>query len=185
MYVIGVDQSLNHTGLCAHSPAGKITFKLIEPKKMTGPSRLAYIRDALKEFLAAQRYTVGLLEGYAIRSIGRKFELGEVGAVVKLALYDACDAVYVAAPKQLKKYVTANGSADKAQVMAAIREQWGLNIQNDNLADAYGLSHIALQIAHTTTTKRHQLDVLNDILKTRIYIEKPKLKFSKAFKGAI
>jgi len=187
MHFVGVDQSLNHTGLCIIDlKSALIQHALIEPKKRTGHERLAYIRDGLRSIFQGVRFAAGVLEGYSMGSINRKFDLGEVGAVVKLELFDTCQGVYIAAPKQLKLFVTQKGSASKEDVMKAIKAQWGIEIKNDNLADAYGLSHIAKELVVTTTTKRHQLDVVNAIrgtLMTAGSAKKPPL--SRQFKGAI
>ena len=186
MRVIGVDQSMNHTGVCILDLDGRNEkLSLIEPRKLYGAARLAAIRDALRRLLEGKRFAIGTLEGYSHGSVGPKFELGEVGAIVKLALFDVCQSVYVVAPKQLKKFVTANGSADKHDVMHAIQEQWGVYIRDDNQADAYGLAQIARQLHAITTTKRHQLDVLHDLNGMRIYTEKPRPKLSRTFKGAL
>lgn len=187
MLFVGVDQSLNHTGLCILDEQGvPLQYQLIEPKKRTGHERLAYIRDALRATFKDKRFGAGVLEGYSMGSINRKFDLGEVGAVVKLELFDACQGVYIAAPTQLKLYVTQKGSASKEDVMKAIKAQWGIEIKNDNLADAFGLANIAKELVVTTTTKRHQLDVVNAIrgtLMTSQEAKKPPL--SRQFKGAI
>jgi len=164
MHFVGVDQSLNHTGLCIlHDDGSLMALELIEPRKRSGCQRLAYIRETLKDYLGACSATVGVLEGYSFQSVNRKFDLGEVGAVVKLALYDASDEVYIAAPKQLKKFVCGRGSATKQDLMHAIHARWDLDIRNDNLADAYGLAQIARSIYRPRSPRRHELEVVLEI----------------------
>jgi len=187
MYFVGVDQSLNHTGVFVLTDAGNVcSHVLLEPRYLSGPARLVFIRDQLKTFFGSRRMRVSVLEGYSYNSMNRKFDLGEVGAIVKLALYDCSDAVYVAAPKQLKKFVSGNASATKADVMNAIYHHWGVDIKNDNLADAYGLAQIARSVHVPRTRLRHQLDVVNEIIGAKVAKEKPaRPRLSSTFKGAV
>jgi len=186
-FVVGVDQSPNHSGVCVLSTMGDIHFLgLIEPGKRKEDERLAYIRDSLVQILGTMRYATGVLEGYSYSSLNKKFLLGEVGAVVKLALHDVCDASYVVAPKQLKRFVTGRGGADKAKVMQCIEKQWNIAIDDDNLADAYGLARIAYELAAPGSVIRHQLDVVNKLRKAAQPQPKRRLApKNKAFKDAL
>lgn len=164
-FVIGIDQSVLHTGICIlNSDASVHYLGLIEPDKLKNSDRLAYIRDELNAILGTVRYTVGVMEGYSYGSINKQFLLGEVGSVVKLAFHDHCQRAYELAPKALKKFVTSKGSASKEDMMFAVEKQWGVVVHNDNLADAYGLARVAYEIAKPASVKRHQLDVVNGLL---------------------
>jgi crossover junction endodeoxyribonuclease RuvC len=187
MYFVGIDQSMNHTGVCVLNGAGTLhAWSLIEPRTLRGYERLAFLRAGLQEVLKDLQFQVGVLEGYSFGSLNRKFDLGEVGAIIKLALFDVCSTVYVAAPKQLKKFVTARASAEKQEVMDAIAAQWGVPVQNDNLADAFGLAQIARQLHVWDTTQRHQLDVLHAIAGTKLSPQKPKMRrYSRGYKDAL
>lgn len=175
---IGIDQSVLHTGVCILNDDASVSFLgLIEPKKLRNHERLAYIRDGLTAVMANLRFATGVMEGYSYNSINKKFLLGEVGAVIKLALFDHCDACFDAAPKQLKKFVCSKGSASKEDVMFSIEKQWGLVLQDDNLADAYGLARIGYEIARPSSVKRHQLEVVKHLRAKDLKKEKkPRLK---------
>lgn len=147
---------------------------LIEPNKLKNRDRLAYIRDELNAVLGTAQFAVGVMEGYSYGSMNKKFLLGEVGSVVKLAFHDHCLRAYEVSPKSLKKFVTSKGSASKEDVMVAVEKQWGVVVNDDNLADAYGLARVAYEIAKPTSVKRHQLDVLKTLLK-----EVPRKKISR------
>ena len=174
-FVIGIDQSVLHTGICILNEDASVSYLgLIEPDKLKNRDRLAYIRDELNAVLGAAQFAVGVMEGYSYGSMNKKFLLGEVGSVVKLAFHDHCLRAYEVAPAALKKFVTSKGSASKEDVMVAVEKQWGVVVKDDNLADAYGLARVAYEIAKPSSTKRHQLDVLKGLLK-----EVPRKKASK------
>lgn len=165
-FVIGIDQSVLHTGICILNEDASVSYLgLIEPNKLKNRDRLAYIRDELNAVLGTRQFAVGVMEGYSYGSMNKKFLLGEVGSVVKLAFHDHCLRAYEVAPKSLKKFVTSKGSASKEDVMVAVEKQWGVVLKDDNLADAYGLARVAYEIARPTSAKRHQLDVLKGLLK--------------------
>lgn len=161
--VIGIDQSVLHTGVCVlNTDTGVALLALIEPPKQhSGLERLVYLHTELTKFLRGTLAEVAVLEGYSIDSHNRPFDLGEVGGVVKLVLHAHAKRVHSAAPKQLKKFVTGNGQATKSDVIAAIHSIWGVGIENDNLADAYGLAQIALCIWDSNrAVRRAQLDII-------------------------
>jgi crossover junction endodeoxyribonuclease RuvC len=183
-FVVGIDQSVNHTAVCILNDDATVNYLgLIEPGKRKDQERLAYVRDQLTTLLAPQRYLVGVLEGYSYGSVNKKFLLGEIGAVVKLCLHDHCDVVHCLAPTQLKKFVTGRGGASKEDVMFAIEKQWSIMLNDDNLADAYGLARAAYLIAKPQTVKRHQLDVLNAVLKPKEKTRKTRMR--NAYKNAL
>jgi len=105
--------------------------------------------------------SLAVMEGYSINSTNRKFLLGEIGSVVKITLLDAGARRYEAAPTQLKKFVTGKGSASKDDVIRSVNALWGVGVTDDNLADAYGLARIGVELLSPSTQIRSQLDVLN------------------------
>lgn len=183
-YVAGIDQSARHTGVCILNMEGTIQcLQLIEPKKLKDQARLAFIREKLNALLALYALHTVVMEGYSYGSVNKKFLLGEIGSVVKLAVYDTQAELFEAAPKQLKKFVTGRGSADKEGVIKSICGLWGEEITDDNLADAYGLAQIAREIVWPSSTRRYQLDVCKNI--TKKTLKKRKSRSIKLVQDAI
>jgi len=182
---IGIDQSVLHTGICILNEDASINYLgLIEPQALRNHERLAYIRDGLATVLGDLRFATGVMEGYSYGSVNKKFLLGEVGAVIKLALFDRCEKCFEASPKGLKKFVTSKGSASKDEVMIAIEKQWKVVIQDDNVADAYGLARIGYEIARPCSVMRHQLDVVK-VIKSKDLKKEPKPRVKRQFKDAV
>jgi crossover junction endodeoxyribonuclease RuvC len=75
--------------------------------------------------------------------------LGELAAVVKMAIYDYfgedenCRYPLKIPPMTLKKYATGKGNAKKQEMLMQIYKRWGIEFNDDNAADAYALGRLA------------------------------------------
>lgn len=158
---LGIDQSLNATGLCCVDEQGVAHVKqTVDPSKLRGVYRLAYVKAAVKPWLDARTKFVAF-EGYSYNSVGRVFELGEVGGVLRLLVHEHNLSYVDVPPASLKKYATGNASAEKEDMIAAARRQ-GFDPSDDNQADAYFLSQIARHLhLGSMPPLRHQLEVLH------------------------
>jgi Holliday junction resolvasome RuvABC endonuclease subunit len=143
--VLGVDLALTGTGVAG--PEGW-TLNTIKTTR-EGWTRLAYIRDAVVE-LACYDPTVTLvvLEGYSFASKGRSLvDLGELGGVVRLALWERGIPFADVAPQTMKKFATGSGGADKGQIIVKCVRRLDIDPGDDNQADAawfraMGLYHL-------------------------------------------
>lgn len=173
-YVVGIDQSPNHTGVAIlNRYDGSLALsELIEhDERLRDLARLVYIRDRLYAMLPKGDIAIGVWESYAMKSTNRPFLLGEVGGIVQLALYDAGARVECAAPKALKKFVTGNASATKAEMVATIEQRWGATFpgNDDNLADAYGLARMGLEaISEVHSTNRAERETVARMVKPKV-----------------
>lgn len=167
MYLIGIDQSLTATGIAVIDGAGALlASKVLKTGSLRGAARLAHIRDELRGLLMCFPPKYAAIEGYSIESVNRPFDLGEVGGLVRLTLYDAHVPTVVVAPKQLKKFVTGSGDATKEKVQLAVSRKWGIVLSDDNAADALGLAHIARLMITNNSTRREELEVIKTLTTT-------------------
>jgi Holliday junction resolvasome RuvABC endonuclease subunit len=174
-YVVGVDQSANHTGVAVLTLEGDLVLStLVEPGKRKGLDRLVYVRDTLRSLLLPYegRIEVAVWESYSMGSTNMPFLLGEIGGTVQLVLHDlGVVSIKSCAPKALKKFITGNAAATKEDMMAKTR------IGEDNRADAYGLAQVALELATgSTSTVRAQREVVANITR-------PKAKQKRSFRA--
>lgn len=146
---VGIDQSYSGFGLSVVSiddPGSQQTW--VYSAQGTGTPRLAEIRGWLQEKLREVNagYTVAgvAMEGYAFGA-QRGHQAGELGGMVRLSLYDSgLTRSLVVPPTTLKKYVTGQGTkVTKSQMMLHVYKKWGVELNNDNAADAYGLGRLA------------------------------------------
>ena len=144
---LGVDQSLNGTGLCLLDASGlPVHLETVRPGHLRSVGRLAFVKSAVETVLSPNVKFVGI-ESYAYHSVGRVFELGEIGGVLRLLLHETRHTYIDINPKSLKKFATRHAAADKeAMVKAALAE--GARVNDDNQADAFFLAMIARHI-HT------------------------------------
>lgn len=171
---LGVDQSLNGTGVALISQAGALIIsRTLRPKALRGVRRLAFIREELRSIICGHLLTEPIYaaahEGYSYGSAGRVFELGEVGGLVKVVLWDTLGPtvpVLCVEPASLKKFVAGNGSAEKEEVCESIASAWGVSFdaetQNDE-ADAYGLAQVARAFHQNIGKTRAQLEVVKNL----------------------
>lgn len=168
---VGIDQSLTETGLCFNTVVG-YTLQSIKPGKMRGLERLDFIRNELMMRINPKtKYDLIAIEGYAmgIKLGGRTFDLGELGGILKLAIYDRNIPLIVVPPTLVKKFVTGIGNCQKDVILKEVYRKWGLDTNNNNYADAFALAKIA-EAFHMWKTKeimwpslKYEQDVLKKI----------------------
>jgi len=137
MRILAIDPSLTGTGLCIDGTAGVIHTKL------RGPERLRFLRD---EVLAATlAVDLVVIEGYSYGSKGAAVvNIGELGGVLRLAIYERGLPLVEIPPSCLKKYVCGHGNAKKEDVLQVLVHRSGRTFADNNAADAFGLWQAAL-----------------------------------------
>ena len=86
------------------------------------------------------------LEGPAFLANGQfALQMGALHFMIRLMLKRAGVDFNVIAPGTLKKFVTGKGNAKKDLILLKVYKKWGVEFENDNLADAYGLARMALE----------------------------------------
>jgi Holliday junction resolvasome RuvABC endonuclease subunit len=137
MRVVGLDQSYTGFGFCVDGESKKKSF----PAKDDPIERLARVREWLENWLTEQ-FPVDLvvMEGYANGAKFGREMAGELGAVVKLAIYDTLNmSPLIVPPPSLKKFVSGSGAAKKNTMLMHVYRKWGVQFSDDNQADAYSL----------------------------------------------
>lgn len=144
--ICGVDPSLQKTGIIILNSKGDIIHEsLIKPKKLKGIDRLIFIRDQMLSVLKKYGVTAVAIEGYSFGSRGRAtFSLGELGGVLRVGLQDHKYDFFDVSPSSLKSFVAENGAADKVMMRAAVKNKYKLDIEEDNICDAFGLARMCL-----------------------------------------
>lgn len=158
MRVVGLDLSLAATGVATAEGA-----RVIRPTT-GGMERLAEIRERVLDSVHRLRAIYGhhpdlvVIEGYSYASANSAHQLGELGGVVRLALWETGIRFVDVAPSKLKKYATGTGNAPKAEVLAAAIRRLGYQGHDDNGADAawlwtmgmdaYGLAPVKMPETH-------------------------------------
>lgn len=165
MRFLGIDQSLNGTGLCVLTDAGQlVTSATVIPgelHELRDGERLMFIKAACLSMLPEVGFAA--LEGYSYGSVGRVFELGEIGGVIKVLLLEHKIPYVVVPPILLKKFATGTTHATKEAMLAAAIKRGHDFGDNDDQADAFFLAHVARAYAKNAPTHRCEMDVLRTL----------------------
>lgn len=167
---IGIDQSLTgfaFTAVSVADPTKHLTKVYKSPYK--GVRRLSDIRNWLDGELENL-----LFEGHNIVEIAMEgtvlashsaLVLGELSATVKLVLWDFFDnhlqTPLLIPPMTLKKYASGKGNAKKQEMLLQMYKRWGVEFNDDNAADSYGLARLAAGIA-IDSTESEIIDKIKD-----------------------
>lgn len=142
--VIGVDQSLTGTGICVLTAAELRTFLYEPPKGLHPVKRLDWFRAKFRDLFTRHPHGHVVLEGYAYSKNNRAHSLGELGGVLRLAILDSGLSSYVVTPSALKKFVSGKGNIAKDQMTKEVFKRFGVDVGNDNEADAAALAVFGL-----------------------------------------
>ena len=140
--VLGLDLSLTATGYSySEEVVGVIR------SKAKGERRLSEILEAVHDL--AFEADVVVLEGYSYASANQAHQIGELGGVVRLALYHRRIPFVEVPPAVLKKYATGKGNAPKDAMLAAAIRRFAFEGNDNNEADAWLLRAMGeAQYAH-------------------------------------
>ena len=156
---VGIDQSYTGFGITVMSETGAY-YTWVYTSSYKGVDRLLDIDKFLSRILLDYSWrTKDIAIEAPVRMSHSALMSGELLAVVKLVCRKAfgrTDPGYPVQvpPSTLKKYVTNNGRADKKDMLAAVRTEWGADFgRNDNAADSFGLAMLASKFADTAERK--------------------------------
>lgn len=142
MTFVGIDHSLTAPGIARIDPSGP-KVRTIRTGKLRGMERQSVIIDAVLKACEPVGQTMVAIEGhsYGHNQQGSR-ERTELVGVIKWELSRrGIPWTQDIPPNVLKAYVSGNGQADKDDMVEAVRAQ-GVNVLDDNAADAYGLALI-------------------------------------------
>lgn len=142
MRVLGIDPSLTSLGYAFFSGDRQPEIHRVRPKGLRGLERLRYLRDTVSAVVEETESTLVAYEGYAMGRFaggGRSFDLGELGGVLKLTLFERKIPILLVPPTCLKLFATGKGNADKDKVMTSMAKHRGQLFASDDEADAYAL----------------------------------------------
>ena len=143
---VGLDLSYSGTGLIVLDNIGEILEqKLIStnPKDDT-EDRLIQIENEIKFIPNIVGLKVVFVEGPSYSSRGdQMLQMGALNIFIRIFFRKNNVNYRVIAPQTLKKWVAKTGRAAKEMMLLHIYKRWGIEFENNNLADAYGLARMA------------------------------------------
>lgn len=148
--IIGIDPSLTATGICIVDV--KVTTTVVAPhvsvvKEHGGKiDRLGWFFTHFDELFDGEVDGIAL-EGYAMGSKWQTHQMGELGGVIRLAVWNNGAKLWVIPPTTLKKFATGKGNASKPDMAVAAYKRWSFEGKDDNAVDAYALAMAGLVLS--------------------------------------
>jgi Holliday junction resolvasome RuvABC endonuclease subunit len=163
---LGLDPSLTGFGVALYCPeTGEHDLWLLTSKKK-GVDRLlslCYELESITHFVQKSYDLADVAMEDTVRLSYAASALGELAGVVKATLHVAVrgDGRYPlrVPPASLKKFATGKGNAKKVDIILSVYKKYGLEVTNDNLADAYVLARIASRYVIT----QYEADIVNKL----------------------
>lgn len=142
MAIMGLDLSLTSTGYSIDGTTGVIAVKTKEAE------RLSEIRDDVVNIIKSHDVSGVVIEGYAFSARNSQaHKIGELGGVIRLAMYDL-GVPYVEVPPTCRaKFATGRGNSSKTEVISAVSARTGiiwLGKGTDDMCDAWLLEEMGL-----------------------------------------
>jgi len=174
---LGLDISLTGTGLVIIDDTYEILEKQILHVDAKDTERLLFIEEIFLKLVEPFKTKIKLvgIETPAFRAEGHLFNMGELNGVLKLHLFKMGINSIGISPFSLKKFISGSAKEKtKSIIILDLFKNFGVELRNDNLADAYSLARIAHNYYNLflekkpkkIALKKHQIDVLNNLVKT-------------------
>jgi Holliday junction resolvasome RuvABC endonuclease subunit len=144
--VIAFDLSFTGTGWAAYGATG-IETGLIKSNAADAPlDRMIAIAHAIYCCCHRSNPKLVVVEGFAYGRANQAHQMGGLGYTVRRKLQEAGFRWIEVAPKALKKFVSGNGNANKDVMLKNVYKRFGIDTDDNNIADAIGLLHIGMAL---------------------------------------
>jgi len=145
---VGLDPSYNEFGLIILDQKANILEQriLTSDSKLDAAERIIQLEEGFKFIPNIVGLQSICIEGPAFSSKGQfVLQMGALHYYLRIFLLKNNTFFKVIAPGTLKKFVTGTGKGKKELILLKTFKKWGVEFDNNNLADAYGLARMALE----------------------------------------
>jgi len=160
MHFIGIDPSFTGLAIVSIDENADILDQnlLSTDSKTEVEDRLLYLVETTMDHIQDQNlvYLPNMIymEGIAFsRKSQYAHQLGALHFMLRVYMKVANLPYQIKTPQQLKKFVTGKGNCKKDLMLLKTFKRWGLEFEDDNLCDAYGLARMALYNYKSSDTK--------------------------------
>lgn len=146
--LMAIDPSLNETGICIFNSQNELIYKGIisNTDKLKDMQRLFYIKNELKKLIKKYKINLVGIEDYSYGSKGRAIiNLGELGGVIRLYLFEQKIPYILIQPTKIKKFITGKGNAKKELMLLKVYKKFNMEFENNNICDAYALGRYIIK----------------------------------------
>ena len=148
MYLVGLDLSLNSTGISIYGDGVIKTYTINPSSKLNQDGKLDFIVDELVHFtFPAYSKVVFFIEGYSFTQKSASITiLAELAGTLKHLFRENGVSYYIIPPTTLKKYVTGKGNAKKEQMILGVYKAWNKEFATNDEADAFALMQLGIDL---------------------------------------
>ena len=166
-YYVGLDISITGTGVVVLDKQLKtVVAECIKSKPQEDwYGRVHTISARIFSFLPSPTFSTVFVEDYAFAAKGQVFNIAELSGIIKYGLW--CDAYNFLRipPTSLKKFTTATGTAPKELMMKEVYKRYGVDFNDNNVADAYALARMGYAITQQANVPAYQKDAIKNVWK--------------------
>lgn len=145
---VGLDLSYTGTSLVVLDLNGEILKQALikTHKDLTTEERILKIENEVSFIPNIVGLNIVYIEGPSFSSIGSSIlQMGALNYYIRIFLLKNKVDFKIIPPPTLKKFVCGTGKAQKDLMLLNVYKKWGVSFDDNNLADAYGLSRMALE----------------------------------------
>lgn len=165
--LLAIDPSLSSTGLAFRAPNGQIEAIRLQEPKLRGMERLEALQQKLSGAIQTINPIAVIYEDYAMNARGRNFDIGELGGIYRLLIWQMGIPRLDITPSTLKKVFTTKGNADKADMQKTLHVVHGVDyITNNDEVDAAALLLIG-EAFHFNTGNKFLISRLDQALEQK------------------
>ena len=112
------------------------------------------------------------VEDYAYAAKGQVFNIAELSGIIKFRLWHDAYPFLRIPPTSLKKFTTASGNAPKELMMKEVYKRYGVDFNDNNVADAYALARMGYAITQQVHMPAYQQDAVKNVWKNNKITDK-------------
>ena len=135
--------------------------------------RAEFIADNIMEYVSKYKPDFIVVEDYFMgRNPKAIINLCELGTLVRYKLLKGGFPFRTVAPNQLKKFCLGKGNGGKELILKGIYKKWGIDVDNNNIADAVVLAYISKALYYSINEMdiellKYEIEVVKKVLKER------------------
>lgn len=147
---VGLDMSLTGTGFVIKDkgkaqPSTIRTIKTVPKNFKNDLERYQFIVNEVMQSMPEASFIIieDVFSPQSKAQIGAAMKLIGLAYLTRTRLYNAGHPFFIAAPNQVKKFVSGNGQCPKDQVTKEVFKRWNVDTKDDNQADAVVMAYLA------------------------------------------
>lgn len=166
-YYVGLDISITGTGVVVlDKQLQRVVAECIKTKPQDDwYGRVNNIVSRIFEYIPDPVFCMVFVEDYAFAAKGQVFNIAELSGIIKYRMWVDGYRFLRIPPTSLKKFTTATGTAPKELMMKEVYKRYGVDFNDNNVADAYALARMGYAITQQVNVPAYQKDAIKNVWK--------------------